>query len=147
MKSYASCKLTKMVKLVLSRWRATNRTGERATYGEELDGDEHLVIYDEQVLLLIMYFQNNSKCNKEEQRIFLSVHCAGDFTIILFLLKWLFYLVLFVTLLFDNQLKCDELPVTLCVQGVLALILSSNRVPSLFNHTVYICPTHITHSS
>ena len=93
--------------------------------GEELDGNEHLVIYDEQVLCI---FQDNSKCNKEQQRIFLSVHCAGDFTIILFLLKWLLYLVLFVTLLLDNQLSCDELPVTLCLQSVLALILSSYRV-------------------
>ena len=50
-----------------------------------------------------------------------------------------------------RMLGCDELPVTPRVHRVLSLFYPSYRVNACFHHctthTVYNCPTHITHPS
>ena len=51
----------------------------------------------------------------------------------------------------DVSMICDELPVTPRVHRVLPLFYPSYRVNACFHHctthTVYNCPTHITHPS
>ena len=50
-----------------------------------------------------------------------------------------------------SAVLCDELPVTLYVHRVLTLTFSNHRDHACFHHctihTVYNCPTHITHPS